>query len=256
MGVVMPVKAVKQPALSLRSTGNSAVLTVRPGGGRWLSAGWIVLSRAALGVARQVWWIPAYIPLILVLRYLVELDPRTNLAIVGGAYLLCSLLWGSREMRDPLRVFHRLEFGPPDAPDRFRIVGPGPAGRWRPTADLLEVRIVHLVTGPVAGRPGPEGDGWKVEVRVREPRSLYCAGVGDPRAVAAELARALEPAGVPVEFVTARRAARGLPAAARPPAGARPGRAAPADAVPEDAVPLDAVPVDAPPAAVPPEQRP
>ncbi|MFB7470996.1 hypothetical protein [Kitasatospora sp. NPDC056184] len=241
----MPVKAVKKPELSLRSTGGSTILTIRPGGGRWLTAGWIVLSRVALGVARQVWWIPAYVPLILVLRCLVELDPRTNLAIVGGVHLLCSLLWATREMRDPLRVFHRLELRPPDAPDRFRIVGPGPAGRWRPAADLLGVRIVHLVTGPPDGRPVPEDDGWKVEVRVREPRPLYCVGAGDPRAVAAELARVLEPAGVPVEFVTARRTARRLPApAVRPPAGARPGGAVPADAVP---APADAVPADAPP---------
>lgn len=88
-------------------------------------------SRVCLAVAGQVWLIPAHIPLILVLRYVVELAPRTNLTVVGGVCLLCSLLWGLREARDLLRVFHGLEFGPPEAPDRFRIVGPGSAGRWR-----------------------------------------------------------------------------------------------------------------------------
>ncbi|MCX4684999.1 hypothetical protein OG401_11880 [Kitasatospora purpeofusca] len=250
----MPVKSAKRRALNLHGTGHSTVLTVRPGGGRWRSAGWIVLSRVLLAVAGQVWLIPAYIPLILLLRYVVELAPRTNLAVVGGVYLLCSLLWGSREAQALLRVFHGLEFGPPEAPDRFRIVGPGPAGRWRPLADLRGVQIVHLVTEPVDGRPAPEDDGWRVSVSVREPRSLFRDGVGDPRAVAAELARVLEPAGVPVEFVTARRARR-PPVADRPPAVVRPRRAAPGNTAPVNTAPVDAVPVDLPPAA-PPERRP
>ncbi|MFF2350395.1 hypothetical protein ACFVVL_11490 [Kitasatospora sp. NPDC058115] len=239
----MPWKAVKQPGPGLRNTGRSVVLTVRPGGGRWRSAGWIVLSRTLVGAGRQVWWIPAWVPLVLLLRHVLERDPRTSAAITAGSYLLCSPLWGIREVRDALRAFHQLEFGPPGAPERFRVVGAGPGGRWRPIADLLGVEIVHLVTAPVDSRPGPENDRWKVSVRVRGPRSLYREGTGDPRAVAAELAGALEPAGVPVEFVTVRRTARKLPAApARPPVDARAVRA-----VPVDAVPVDVGPVDAPP---------
>ncbi|WP_327676270.1 hypothetical protein [Kitasatospora sp. NBC_00458] len=238
----------EEPVPNLRSTGHSTVLTVRPGGGRWVLAGWIVLSRAALGIGLHFVWFPAYIPLILVLRYVVELSPRTNLAVAAGTYLLCSLRQGIREMRDPLRRFHRLEFGPPGAPDRFRIVGAAPGGRWRPAADLQGVQILHLVTVRADGRPVPEGDGWEVSVRVCGPGSAYCAGDGDPRAVAEELARVLEPAGVPVEFTTVRRAPRHIPAAAaHPPADARPVGTRRSEAPPADAAPADARPADAPP---------
>ncbi|MFD5921797.1 hypothetical protein ACFVYP_06095 [Kitasatospora sp. NPDC058201] len=240
----------RAPIPRLTATPGAAVLTVRPGGGRWSLAGWIVLSRAVLGLGLHFTWFAAYVPLILVLRFLVKLDPVVTLCVVCGVYVLCSLRGGVREMRESLRRFHGVEFSPPDAPERFRFVRAAPGGRWRPVSDLRHVRILHLVAAPEDGRPAPVDSVWAVSVRVNgAPWSALCDGRGDPGAAAEALVRLLEPVGVPVEFVAEcrpKRPQRRRPAAAvRPPAGAGTAGAVPAGAVPADAVPADAGPADA-----------
>ncbi|MEU9076519.1 hypothetical protein [Kitasatospora sp. NPDC048538] len=121
--------------------------------------------------------------------------------IAGVEYLLAvpALAWME------VSAVHRIEFAPPEAAERYRLVRAGRAGDWRPLTELPAVRLDRSITEPYEGDRAPAEETLLGRLDFTGGQVEWKAPAGTDAALLQEaLTALLGPAGVEVVLTTKR----------------------------------------------------
>ncbi|MFF2544210.1 hypothetical protein ACFVUY_16780 [Kitasatospora sp. NPDC058063] len=121
--------------------------------------------------------------------------------IVGVEYLLAVPVIARMEVT----TVHRIEFAPPEAAERYRLVRGGRPDDWRPLTELPAVWLVHSIMEPYEGDRAPVEKALVGRLDFTGGQVVWKPPAGtDAERLREALTVLLGPAGVEVELITKR----------------------------------------------------
>ncbi|MFJ8628082.1 hypothetical protein ACIRD3_35330 [Kitasatospora sp. NPDC093550] len=188
----------------LRTGPASTDIVLRTGGGTRRTVLWYCLTavRNAL-MAPVVLFAPTFLTAFFL--WLLDASGGTVVTvvgvIVGVEYLLAVPLLAWTEVS----TVHRIEFAPPEAAERFRLVRGGRPDEWCPLTRLPAVRLERSITEPYEGDPVPVEETLVGRFDFTGEQVDWKPPAGtDAERLRKALTALLGPAGVKVELTTKR----------------------------------------------------